>query len=148
MNSDNLFIHTPSARLFFMAAAPGPLSMLASSMYQVIDGMAVGNLAGETAFAAINLGMPFVFINFALADLIGVGASVPMAVSPGKGDNQRASGIFSAACALIILTGLLSGVLMWMFAPTLIALMGAKGPSPKWPSTTSASTRRFLPQPP
>ena len=52
--------------------------MLASALYQTIDGIFVGQFLGPTAFAALNLAMPFVIINFALADLIGVGASVPV----------------------------------------------------------------------
>ena len=39
--------------------------------------MLVGKLLGGTPFAALNLAMPFVIINFALADLIGVGSAVP-----------------------------------------------------------------------
>lgn len=48
--------------------------MLAFAFYQLLDGIFVGQFLGETAFAALNLAMPFVIINFALADLIGVGA--------------------------------------------------------------------------
>lgn len=45
--------------------------MLASALYQVIDGILVGQILGELAFATLNLAMPFVIINFSLADLIG-----------------------------------------------------------------------------
>lgn len=38
--------------------------MLASALYQTIDGVFVGRFLGETAFAALNLAMPFVIINF------------------------------------------------------------------------------------
>ena len=43
--------------------------MLASALYQLIDGVFVGRFLGEAAFAALNLAMPFVIINFSLADL-------------------------------------------------------------------------------
>ena len=38
--------------------------MLASALYLTIDGVFVGQFLGATAFAAINLAMPFVVINF------------------------------------------------------------------------------------
>ena len=38
--------------------------MLASALYQTIDGVFVGHFLGQTAFAAVNLAMPFVIINF------------------------------------------------------------------------------------
>lgn len=41
--------------------------MLASAFYQLLDGILVGQFLGETAFAALNLAMSFVIINFALA---------------------------------------------------------------------------------
>ena len=73
-NSATLFAKTPPIKLFFLAALPGAVSMLASALYQTLDGVFVGQYLGETAFAALNLAMPFVIINFALADLIGVGS--------------------------------------------------------------------------
>ena len=76
MNSHELFTNTPPRKLFFFAALPGAVSMLASALYQLFDGMFVGQFLGSTPFAALNLAMPFVIINFALADLIGVGSSI------------------------------------------------------------------------
>ena len=38
--------------------------MLASALYQTVDGVFVGHFLGSTAFAAVNLAMPFVIINF------------------------------------------------------------------------------------
>ena len=78
MNSTALFSKTPPLKLFFLASIPGAISMLASALYQTLDGVFVGRFLGETAFAALNLAMPFVIINFSLADLIGVGSSVPI----------------------------------------------------------------------
>ena len=42
MNSTNLFSKTPPLRLFFLAALPGAVSMLASALYQTLDGVFVG----------------------------------------------------------------------------------------------------------
>ena len=64
MNAHTLFTKTPPFRLFLFAAVPGAVSMLASALYQLIDGIFVGRFLGDTAFAALNLAMPFVIINF------------------------------------------------------------------------------------
>ena len=66
MNSHALFTQRSPRRLFFFAAIPGAVSMLASALYQLVDGIFVGQFLGETAFAALNLAMPFTIINFAL----------------------------------------------------------------------------------
>ena len=80
MNSETLFARTAPLKLFFLASIPGAISMLASALYQTLDGVFVGRFLGATAFAAVNLAMPFVIINFSLADLIGVGSAVPISV--------------------------------------------------------------------
>ena len=52
MNSATLFARTAPLKLFFIAAIPGAISMLASALYQTIDGVFVGQFLGGTAFAA------------------------------------------------------------------------------------------------
>ena len=69
MNYKELFSKTPPTKLFFTAAIPGSIGMLASALYQTIDGMLVGRILSGNAFAALNLAMPLVIINFSLADL-------------------------------------------------------------------------------
>lgn len=127
MNSTVLFSKTPPLKLFFLTSIPGAISMLASALYQTLDGVFVGQFLGSTAFAALNLAMPFVIINFSLADLIGVGSAVPISVCLGKKQEQEANSIFSCACLLIVGTGLLVGGILFGAAPLLINLMGAQG---------------------
>ncbi len=127
MNSTALFYKTPPLKLLFIASILGAISMLASALYQTIDGVFVGRYLGETAFAALNLAMPFVIINFSLADLIGVGSSVPISVCLGKKQESEASNIFTCACLMVAATGTLIGGVMYAAAPLLIQLMGAEG---------------------
>ena len=127
MNSHELFTNTPPRKLFFFAALPGAVSMLSSALYQLFDGMFVGRFLGSTPFAALNLAMPFVIINFALADLIGVGSSVPIAVDLGKGLKREADNIFTCACVLIFASGAATGALIYALAPAIMELMGAEG---------------------
>ena len=127
MNSKQLFAATPPVKLFLTAAIPGAISMLASALYQMFDGAFVGGYVGYTAFASLNLAMPFVIINFALADLIGVGSAVPVSICLGRKQTKEANNIFTCACLLIFLTGIISGAVIYAAAPLLIELMGADG---------------------
>lgn len=127
MQSNTLFLKTSPLKLFLLASIPGAISMLASALYQTLDGVFVGHFLGPTAFAAVNLAMPFVIIKFSLADLIGVGASVPISISLGRKQNREANNIFTCACLLIVGTGVLIGAVLYAAAPLLIRLMGAEG---------------------
>ena len=122
MDSKYLFSKVAPTKLFFIAAIPGAISMLASALYQLLDGIFVGQLLGDTAFAALNLAMPFVIINFALADLIGVGSSVPISISLGKKEEEEANNIFTCAVLMIIGAGVLVGLVLFAAAPLLIFL--------------------------
>ncbi len=128
-HQSNLFFATARPlRLFFMVALPGMVSMLAASLYSIIEGVVIGQILGEAAFAAVNLAMPFVFINFSLADLIGVGSAVPISIALGKKEPHAANNIFSCSLILIFSAGILMGALLYFTAPFLIAAVGAQGP--------------------
>ena len=127
MDSHKLFSVTSPLKLFFLASIPGAVSMLASALYQTIDGIFVGQYLGATAFAAVNLAMPFVIINFSLADLIGVGSSVPISINLGRKNEREANNYFTCACIMIFTAGILMGGLLFASAPLLIRLMGADG---------------------
>ena len=127
MNSTELFIKTHPVKLFLLASLPGAASMFASALYYTLDGIFVGHFLGETAFAALNLSMPFVIINFSLADLIGVGSAIPISISLGKKQKAEADNLFTCACIMIIAAGVLIGAALFASAPLLIRLMGAEG---------------------
>ena len=127
MNSKEFYLKEKPSRLFFKAAIPGGISMLVSSLYGVFDSIFVGKYLGTVAFAALGLGIPIVIINFALADLIGVGASVPISIFLGRHEDDKANNYFTCATIMIFLTGLFMGGLIYLVAPHFLSLMGADG---------------------
>ncbi len=128
MEPSNQFFSTAKPlRLFLTVAIPGLVSMLAMSLYQAFEGAFVGQALGEAAFAAVNVGFPIVMINFSLADMVGVGSSVPISVALGRQDGKRANNIFTCSVILIIAMAALMGLVIFFAAPVLVALMGAEG---------------------
>ena len=128
MQEKNHFFATARpTRLFFMVALPGMVSMLAMTIYSIIEGAFIGHLLGEAAFAAVNLAIPFVMINFSLADLVGVGSSVPISIALGRGDRARANNFFSCSLVLIFSASVFMGILLFFTSPYLVSLMGAEG---------------------
>lgn len=125
MNSSDLYAKTAPLKLFFMIAIPGAISMIASSLWGLFDGIFVGNILGENAFAALNLAFPFVLINFSLADLIGVGSAVNISIFLGKKESKEANNYFTCACLMIFIVGIIAGAILFFSAPLLMQLMGA-----------------------
>ena len=123
--TEEMYASTSPWRLFFIVALPGMVSMFAMSIYSIIEGIFIGQTLGEGAFAAINIAMPLVMINFSLADLIGVGASAPISIALGKDDHKTANNVFSSSVILIFAVSIAMGSVMFFAAEPLSRLMGA-----------------------
>ena len=122
---DRLFSDTAPGRLFVKAAVPGALGMLASSLYYLLEGIFIGRILGSEALAGMMLGLPFVLINFALSDLVGVGSSVPIAIELGRGNRKEACNIFSASVILIVILNAVVGIILCILSPWMFSIMGA-----------------------
>ncbi len=128
MSQSNQFFATAKPlNLFLRVAIPGLVSMLAMSLYIAFEGAFVGQQVGEAAFAAVNIGMPLVMLNNALADLVGVGSSAPISVSLGRKDGARANNIFTCSVLMIFLLSIVTGAVIYVSAPLFVRLMGAEG---------------------
>ncbi len=125
MKAEEMYASMAPWRLFFVVALPGMVSMFAMSVYSIVEGIFIGQILGEGAFAAVNIAMPLVMINFSLADLIGVGASVPISIALGKKDHDTANNVFSCSVIMIFLASILMGSIMFFAAEPLARMMGA-----------------------
>ena len=125
MKTETMYATMNPWRLFFKVALPGMISMFAMSVYSVVEGIFIGQTLGEGAFAAVNIAMPLVMINFSLADLVGGGASVPISIALGKEEHQTANNVFSCSVIMIFLASVLMGTIMFAAAEPLARMMGA-----------------------
>ena len=123
--TEELYAKAVPWRLFFIVALPGMISMFAMSVYSILEGVFIGQILGEGAFAAINIAMPLVMINFSLADLIGVGASAPISIALGRDDRKTANNVFSCSVILIFCVSFVMGAIMYFAAAPLSRMMGA-----------------------
>jgi len=125
MKTEEMYATMRPWRLFFIVACPGMISMFAMSIYSIVEGIFIGQTLGEGAFAAINIAMPLVMINFSLADLIGVGASAPISIALGRNDHKTANNVFTCSVIMIFLASVFMGSIMFFAAEPLSRLMGA-----------------------
>ena len=125
MKTEEMYAAMNPWRLFFIVAMPGMISMFAMSIYSIVEGVFIGQILGEGAFAAVNIAMPLVMINFSLADLIGVGASAPISIALGRGDRDEANNTFTCSVIMIFLASVFMGSIMFFAAEPLSRMMGA-----------------------
>ena len=87
---------------------PSIIMMVFTSIYGVVDGLFVSNFAGKTAFASINLVMPFVMILGGIGFMIGTGGTALVSKVLGEGKKEKANEIFTMIIFTLLLGALLS----------------------------------------
>ena len=106
---------------------PTIVMMIFTSIYGVVDGIFVSNYAGKTAFAAINLIMPYLMIFGVIGFMIGAGGTALISMTLGMGNHKKANEIFSLLTyAAVIGAVVLTAVSIAFLRPAAI-LLGATG---------------------
>lgn len=105
--------------------APSIAMMVFTSIYGIVDGLFVSNFAGKTAFAAVNLIMPFIMILSTAGFMVGTGGSAVVAKTRGEGDEPRARRYFSLLVYFAFALGVVLGLLGLAFMEPVAALLGA-----------------------
>lgn len=106
---------------------PSIVMMIFTSIYGVVDGLFVSNYVGKTAFAAVNLIMPFLMAISALGFMIGTGGSAIVAKTLGEGKKEQANEYFSMLVYLTLIGGIVLSALGILFSPLIARGLGADG---------------------
>lgn len=104
---------------------PSIMMMIFTSIYGVIDGLFVSNYVGKTAFAAVNLIMPFVMVLGGVGAMLGSGGSALVAKTLGEGDQDRAHRYFTMFIRLMVLIGVFFTIIGIAFVRPVSYLLGA-----------------------
>ena len=86
---------------------PSICMMIFTSIYGMVDGFFISNIVGKTAFASVNLIMPFLQILGGFGAMLGVGGSALVAKTLGEGDIHRARRYFTMMMYLMLGSSLL-----------------------------------------
>lgn len=104
---------------------PSIIMMVFTSIYGVVDGLFVSNFAGKTAFASINLVMPFVMILGGIGFMIGTGGTALVSKVLGEGKKEKANEIFTMMIIFTLLLGTLLSVIGVVSMPWVADFLGA-----------------------
>ena len=76
-------------------AVPSVIMLIFTSLYGVVDGLFVSNVAGDAAFTAVNLFLPVFYLLGALGMLLGSGGAALIAKLLGEKRDGDARGFFA-----------------------------------------------------
>ncbi len=111
-------------RAILLLAVPMVLEMLMESVFAVVDIFFVSRLGSE-AVATVSLTESLIIVLYALAMGLGIGASAMIARRTGERDTEGAAQTAVQSLILGVVISVTLGVVGVIFAPRLLALMGA-----------------------
>lgn len=89
---------------------PSIIMMIFTSIYGVVDGFFISNYVGKTAFASVNLIIPYLQILGGVGMMLGMGGSALTSKTLGEGDIPRARRYFTMMVCLMAIVGVLCSV--------------------------------------
>ena len=86
---------------------PAVGGLFATYLYNVVDGIFVGQGVGAQALGAVNIAVPFITFTVALAAMFPMGGATVTAIRMGRGDEEGANRAFLTSLALTVLVSVL-----------------------------------------
>ena len=115
----------PVGKLLWQYASPAIVAMVASSLYNMVDSIFIGQGVGPMAISGLAITFPFMNLSGAIGACIGVGASTYLSVKLGQKDYSKALKILGTSTLLKIITGILFGALCLIFLDPIRRFFGA-----------------------
>ncbi len=129
MNVDNKSITQlgtmPIKKLLLQYAMPAIIAMTASSLYNMVDSIFIGQGVGALAISGLALTFPLMNLAAAFGSLVGMGASTLISLRFGQRDYQAAQQILGNVIVLNLIIGISFGVICLTFLDPILYFFGA-----------------------
>ena len=111
-------------RLMAKFSIPAIISMLVSSLYNIVDQIFIGQGVGMLGNAATNIAFPVSIICTATALLLGIGSASNFNLEMGAGQEKKACQIAATGLSLLVICGVIISIIVGVFLNPLLELFG------------------------
>ncbi len=115
----------PVGKLLWQYALPAIIAMTASSLYNIIDRVFIGQIVGPDAIAGLAITFPFMNLSAAFGAAIGIGSATTISVKFGQKDYETAENILGNTITLNLLVGLSITIICLVFIDPILRFFGA-----------------------
>lgn len=112
-------------KLLLKYAIPSVIAMTASSLYNIIDSIFIGQGVGALAISGLAITFPLMNLAAAFGSLVGVGASALLSLRLGQKDYSTANTILGNVLVLNLILGSLYTVMVLLFLDPILLFFGA-----------------------
>lgn len=115
----------PVGKLLMQYAIPAIIAMTASSLYNMVDSIFIGQGVGPLAISGLAITFPLMNLSAAFGAAVGVGASTFISVKLGQKDYDTAKHILGNTMTLNLIMGLGVGLVCLLFLDPILRFFGA-----------------------
>lgn len=121
MNLEQIRQHR--AKMILQFSIPAIIAMLLTSFITIADGFFIGNYVGKEGIAAVNLGLPIVYLYLGVGLMVSVGGMAIAGMALGAGDRITCNQVFRQTVATaMVFSALISCSMLFCFQPMLSVL--------------------------
>lgn len=113
-----------TGKLIARFAIPAIISMLVSSLYNIVDQIFIGQGVGMLGNAATNIAFPISIICTATALLLGIGSASNYNLESGAGNQEKACGIVGTGLSMLVICGMVIAGIVLLFLNPLLQIFG------------------------
>ncbi|MGL6314611.1 MATE family efflux transporter [Vibrio sp. WXL103] len=118
---------TSIVRQFWRYTIPTVAAMLVNGLYQVVDGIFIGQYVGADGLAAINVAWPLIGTILGIGMLVGVGTGALVSIRQGEQKMQQAKQLLATGLLLLVMIAPIIATLLHVVGDDFIRLQGAEG---------------------
>ena len=115
----------PVGKLLMQYAIPAIIAMTASSLYNIVDSIFIGQGVGPLAISGLAVTFPFMNLGAAFGAMVGVGASTLISVKLGQRDYGTAQLVLGNVVTLNTIIGIFYTIVCLMFLDPILYFFGA-----------------------
>lgn len=112
---------------FWRYAIPTVAAMLVNGLYQVVDGIFIGQYMGGDGLAGINLAWPIIGTILGLGMMVGVGTGALASIKQGEGKLTDAKNALATGLIALVALSPVIAVILWQYSDVFLSIQGAKG---------------------
>lgn len=112
-------------KLLFHYSIPAIIAMTASSIYNMVDSIFIGQGVGPMAISGLALTFPIMNLAAALGSMVGIGAATLVSVTLGRGDRKSAISVLGNVILINLILGATFGAVTLLFLDDILYFFGA-----------------------
>ncbi len=104
---------------------PSIIAMMLTSLITVTDGFFIGNYVGKEGLAAVNLGLPIVYLYLAVGLMMSVGGVAIAGMALGSNDINKCNSAFNQTMCTAMVATILLSIIVWFCLDPMLHILSA-----------------------